>query len=370
MSVALARKNVFHQKGKMILSILSIGASLAMILILLGFREGLYAALTAYINNLNVDLIVAQDGVSGLVSSSSVLPSDIHGQLEDLAQAQEAGHIVVAGVIFNREDTKTPVVLIGYDPQAEMGQPWRLGEGRYLQAKGEILLDTWLAQRSGVKVGDRVDLLGREFKVVGFTRGTSSWMSPYVFIPLEDAQETLGLNGAVSFHLLRLRQGADRNLAIQVIKSHVQGVDVIRPDTIAETDRRVIAAVMDRPIVVLLLVAIIIGVAVMGLTAYTAVMNRMREYSLLKALGANSFQLNGIVFKESVYTGVLGLLAGTGLAYLSAFLIMANWPQFNVLIRPQSAFLGAALALVMIVFSSFLPARALGRIDPLLAFKA
>src|SRR3989337_3674151 len=100
MSALLARKNVFHQKGKLILSVLSIGASLAMILLLLGFREGLYSALTAYVDNLDVDLIATQSGNEGVVSANSVLPSGIHNELEELAGAEEAGHIVVAGVIF------------------------------------------------------------------------------------------------------------------------------------------------------------------------------------------------------------------------------------------------------------------------------
>lgn len=370
MSVPVARKNVFHQKGKLILGVLSIGAALAMILLLLGFREGLYAALTAYVNNLGIDLIVAQNGVKGIVSSSSSLPMDLHAEIEELADAKEAGHIVTAGVIFTRNDTKMPIILIGYEPKAGIGEPWKMGQGRSLQNDGEILLDTWLAQRAGVFIGDEVDLLGREFEVVGFTRETASWMSPYVFISLKDAQETLGLVNAVSFHLLQLQDGADSNLAMKAIESRVQGVEVIRPNDIADVDRRAIATVMDRPITVLLSVAIVIGIAIMGLTSYTAVTDRMREYSLLKAVGADRFQLVSLVVRESLIVGVISLAVGIGLSYFSASFIMANWPQFNVLIRSQDVALASAFALGMTLVSAFLPMRRLAAIDPLEAFKA
>jgi len=370
MSVPVARRNVFHHKGKLVLSVLSIGAALAMILLLLGFREGLYAAMTAYANNLGVDLIVAQSGVKGIVSSSSTLPIERHAQIEELAGAQEAGHIITAGVIFTRADTKMPVILIGYEPDANLGEPWKLGEGRTLLDNGEILLDTWLAQRAAVQVGDTVDLLGRQFEVVGLTRETASWMSPYVFISLKDAQETLGLVNAVSFHLLRLRDGAGEASARQAIEAQVDGVDVIRPNEIADVDRRAIAAVMDRPISVLLLVAIIIGIAVMGLTSYTAITDRIREYSLLKAVGASGFQLNRLIVTEGLTMGVISLSVGIGLAFLSASLIMANWPQFNVVIRAESVVLASLLALGMTLVSAFLPMRRLAGVDPIEAFKA
>ena len=161
MSVPIARRNTFFQKGKLILSVLSIGASLAMILLLLGFREGLYSALTAYVDNLDVDLIATQSGNEGVVSANSVLPSGIHDELEELADAQEAGHIVVAGVIFTIGDDKSPIVLVGYEPDSGLGDPWNLGEGRYLEQDDEIMLDSWLAQRSRIKIGDTVELYPR-----------------------------------------------------------------------------------------------------------------------------------------------------------------------------------------------------------------
>jgi putative ABC transport system permease protein len=127
---------------------------------------------------------------------------------------------------------------------------------------------------------------------------------------------------------------------------------------------------MDRPISVLLLVAIIIGIAVMGLTSYTAITDRGREYSLLKAVGASGFQLNRLIVTEGLVMGLISLLVGIGLAFLSASLIMAYWPQFNVVIRLQSLVSVSLLALGMTLVSALLPVRRLAAIDPLEAFKA
>ena len=370
MSVPIARRNTFFQKGKLILSVLSIGASLAMILLLLGFREGLYSALTAYVDNLDVDLIATQSGNEGVVSANSVLPSGIHDELEELADAQEAGHIVVAGVIFTIGDDKSPIVLVGYEPDSGLGDPWNLGEGRYLEQDDEIMLDSWLAQRSRIKIGDTVELLGREFKVVGLTSGTASWMAPYAFVTLPAAQQALGLVDSVSYHLLSLNDEASFGTAKDAIETRFPNVKAIQPSQIADTDRRAIAAVMDRPINVLLFVAVIIGVAVMALTSYTSIMDRLREYGLLKAVDARPLRLNIVVIQESLLNSSLGIIIGVALAYLSAALIMANWPQFNVTILPDSVWKIAVLGLIMTLVAAILPIRRLDRIDVLDVFKA
>ena len=341
-----------------------------MTLLLIGFREGLYAALTAYVDNLDVDLIVTQSGNEGVVSANSVVPGGIHNELEAITDAEEAGHIAVAGVVFIIDEDKSPIVLVGYEPDSGLGDPWNLGDGRYLEQDDEILLDTWLAQRSGVEIGDTVELLGSEFEVVGLTKGTASWMAPYAFVTLPAAREALGLVDSVSYHLLRLNDGANLDTAKDAIETRFPNVRAIEPDQIADTDRRAVAAVMDRPINVLLFVAVIIGVAVMALTSYTSIMDRLREYGLLKAVGARALRLNVIVIQESLLNSSLGIVIGVALAYLSAALIMANWPQFNVTILPDSVWKIAALGLIMTLVAAILPIRRMDRIDVLDVFKA
>ena len=54
-----------------------------------------------------------------------------------------------------------------------------------------------------------LEVLGREFTVVGLTRETSSWMSPYIFIKQEIAEKLLQTPGSASFYLLQLPEDAD-----------------------------------------------------------------------------------------------------------------------------------------------------------------
>lgn len=49
MNVPLARRNLLYETSKTVLNVLGIAATLALILLLFGLREGLYTTLTAYV---------------------------------------------------------------------------------------------------------------------------------------------------------------------------------------------------------------------------------------------------------------------------------------------------------------------------------
>jgi putative ABC transport system permease protein len=369
MEVPLVRRNLQHEKGKLALSVAGIAAAISLILILLGFRAGLYDSLSAFVDHVGADLIVAQSGTEGMFSASSILPLDIHDEAARAADAVEAGHIVVASVIFTRAGAKTPVLLTGYDPAAGFAAPWKLGAGRPVARSGEMVMDTWLADRTGTTLGDRVDLLGRAFEVVGLSRETSSWMSPYVFVTIEDAAASLGAPAMVSYHLLRLPVGASRVRAAAAIEAAVPGVDVLVPDDVAAADRRVVASVLDRPLVVMLVIGAVIGSAVIGLTAYAAVADRLRDYGVLKAVGAGGRRLAWLVVVETMYRSVLGYVFGVGLAFATASAIMAAWPQFNIVITPETVGQAGLASLAMTLIAALLPLRWLSRVDPVLVFK-
>jgi putative ABC transport system permease protein len=370
MAVPWTRRNLLYEKTKVILSVFGVAAALTLIVLLLGFRNGLYATLTAYIDNLGTDLIVAQSGVKGLFSSNSAVPLTIHEDLVTATGAVEAGHVVVADVIFAYGADKTPVLLVGYEPETGIGSPWKLDRGREVHSGNEVLLDLWLARRNGLDVGDQVQLLGRAFTIVGLTRETSSWMSPYVFVSLDAAERVLGLPGIVSFHLLRLPDGTKVGTAKATIEERFPGVEALTPSEMASTDRRILATVMDTPINVMLVISFVIGVAVMGLTTYTAVVDRVREYGVLKAIGARGGWLRRHVVQETFARTSLGFIVGAGLSYSTTELIMYLWPQFTIVIRPDTLLWVGAASLMMTLLASLLPIRRVIAIDPALVFKA
>ncbi|MDQ7027881.1 MAG: ABC transporter permease [Anaerolineae bacterium] len=368
MGVPLALRNLIHEPSKLILQIVGIAATLALIALLLGLREGMFTSLTAYINNTGADLVISQLGVKGFFSSNSAIPTALHEQLESNDSISEVRHIIVADVIFTQQSAKTPILLIGYNIDSAIGGPWNISEGRAVEGDDEILLDTWLAWRSNIKLGDAVSILGQDFMVVGLTRETSSWMSPYVFISQQAAETILQQPQTASFFLLNLKDTANANQVAQEIEAEFDGVSALTPDEMAAADRRVLATVLDAPINIMLFISTAIGIAVMGIITYGNIQARLQEYSVLKAIGANNAWLAWLVSRETLYRTGLGFIVGTGLAYLVAGLIMRAMPQFTIIIEPKMMFFVAIVALIMSLLAALLPIRQIAHIDPAKVF--
>lgn len=71
------------------------------------------------------------------------------------------------------------------------------------------------------------------------------------------------------------------------------------------------------------------------ITVYTATLERVREFGLLKAIGANMTQLVSTVFVQSFLTAGAGFIAGIVLAYLVSALVAKISPEILILIEPH-----------------------------------
>lgn len=367
MSIPLARKQLWHNKDKLILHVMGIAATIALIILLFGLREGMYTSVTAYIRNVDVDLVIVQTGNRELLTASSSLPASDHSEIERISDAETA-HVLIGDIIFTHAEHKTPVLLIGYNLQKGTGGPWNIADGRAVERDGEMLLDIWLANRSDIEVGDEIVVLGDTFRIVGLTRETSSWMSPYVFVSQSDAERLLQLPGGASFYLLRLNDSADLEATRSAIEASIEGVEVLEPEAVAAADRKILSTVFETPITVIITIGFGIGVLVMGLIVHIGIHEQMQEYGVLKAVGASGPWLRRLVFTETLYRAGLGFLIGVGLAYGVGQLIMRFLPQFTIAIRPESVGIVATATLMMAVLATVLPLRNVLRLDPNVVF--
>lgn len=369
MTIPLARRNLLYERGKLILSVLGIAASLTLMMLLFGFQNGLFAAASAYVESTGADLLVTQSGAQGVFAASTI-PAAVHDTLASTSGAVDIEHALVNGIIFTRGNFRMPVTLAGYDPKTGVGGPWKLGAGRGVQTDDEAVLDTWLAQRAGVGLNDSVNILGKRFQVVGLARETSSFIGAYIFISRSAAEQAMQRPGSASFYMLRLPKGADVQTVAKAIETQVQGVETMTPAENVSLYWKLLGSVLNAPINMMLLIGVFTGTAVMALTAYTAIVDRMREYGVMKAVGADRNWLRRQIISETLYRAVLGFVVGVGLAYAAAQLIMALFPQFTIIIRPEVVALTGVLTLAMTLSASLLPLRRIAALDPAMVFKA
>ncbi len=359
--VPLARRNLFAEPRRLAASAAGVGMAIMLILLLDGLWAGIEANITTYEDNVGADLYVAQPGTQNFFGAISVLPADT----VDTARADPAVDwaVAVRGYfsIVELHDTKVPTYVIGSTP-GERGGPWELRQGRAPMADDEVAIGSVMAKRHGLDVGDRLEIMGRAFTVVGTS--TDAFMASFVFMTHAATDQLLSSPGTTSFVLV----GTHDPAAVRA-RLAATGLSVLDRDQLARADLDLMARAYRVPLAVMRAVAFAIGSIVIALTAYTAIADRRREYGIVKAMGARAARLVSLAVEQTLIIAGVGLVAG-GLLFVAGRAVI-GWarPQFVILASPDSIGRAAAAALVMGLVAAIVPARRLARLEPANAYR-
>ncbi len=364
----LAFRNLWQQKFRLALSVGGVALSMMLIILLNGFLSGIYAQVTAYLDNTPADLIVAQDGVTNLLSATSLLPAGAADLARGVTGVAQVTPIVSQFLIFDLHDEKIVSYMVGYAP-GEGGGPWLLKDGRFPTDDDEVVLDWIMAAKHGIVLGDTIEILDEEFTVVGLSDGTNSWMASFFFIEKRAAQRLLMAPGADSFLLLTLDPGADAAVVRERLDRRLRDMEIVSKEAMRQNDLDILVKVFAAPLQMMVSIAFAVGTAILGMVIYTATVERTREYGVLKAVGAKNHHLYWLVTQQGLVTAVLGAALGIGLAGLVARGIMDNYPTFLIVLEPQVVIITSVSGLIMGILAALLPARIVARLDPARVFR-
>lgn len=364
----LAFRNLFQHKFRLLLSIGGVALAIMLIVLLNGFLSGIYIQVTAYLDNTPADLVIAQDGVTNLLSATSILPEETETLARGVAGIEQITPIISQFVIMDIHDKKVVAYLVGYE-QEFGGGPWELIAGGPPQEEDEIVLDWVMAQEHGFDLGDTVELLDEEFTVVGLSDGTNSWMASFIFIEKKAAERLLMIPNGSSFILISLKPGADRKTVLPRLERRLRDMEVVAVQTMKQNDLDLLVEVFAIPLRMMVSIAFAVGTAILGMVIYTATVERQREYGVLKAVGTKNLLLYWLVTVQGLITAAVGVGIGIGLAWLAAAWIMGAFPKFMIVLELQPVLITSLAGLIMGLLAAILPARQVARLDPAQVFR-
>ncbi len=362
----LARRNLLRDRTRFLLSVLGVAVSVGLILLLAGYRSGVYRQASAYLDNTPGTVVVAERGIRDFLGTSSVLPPGALEAIEATPGVDRVIPVVSQFVIFERHERKEGFFLIGYDPAAG-GGPWKLVEGREPTADDELVVDRTTARQHDMAIGDRLRLLDRDATVVGLSDDTTFWAGSIAFARLTTLESLLRAPGLRSFFLVTSEAG----ISPETLRDRlaIPGTEVLLKSDVVANDAKLMARVYDAPIGLMVAIAFVVGVLVVGLVIYTATIERRREYGALKAIGARNRTLYRVVTIQAVIAAVVGALVGIGLAYAAAAALMTWRPRFLVDIEPETIGIVLASSLLMALLAALIPARSVARLEPAEVFR-
>ena len=363
----LARRNLLKDKTRMALSVGGVALAVMLILVLNGFLDGLYAQITSYLDRTPGSVVVAQEDVVNLLGSTSLLPAGIESQAEAVRGVDEVIPILSQFVILDLHEKKQPAYLVGYDPDLG-GGPWELASGREPRTKKEMVFDRILASRHGLKIGDQVEVLGKDLTIVGLSNGTTSWMTSFFFLRKEAAEDLLLAPGASSFLLIKTSANADKGEVLQGL-NELSGVNALAKKEMGANDLNLFSKVFSAPLKLMSSIAFLVGTMIVGLVIYTITVERQREYGVIKAIGGTNRVLYRVVLFQTQAAAIIGAITGVLLAFTVSQAIMAARPQFLIVINPNDAGWALVSGLVMALIAAFFPARVVAGLEPAEVFR-
>ncbi len=291
--------------------------------------------------------------------------------------------------------------FIAFDPEAE-----DLNTISYLEAVSEgemfaaddptgMVLGAQLAQNLGAELGDRVvytatDRSGEIVAGLGRVRGILRTGAPsidvgMVLLPIEAARGVLGFASDEATQVAIFVTDHRRSEALAARLQEQVGDEVAaipwfegRPDLYA-----FIAMKVGGGVIMIGIIALMVAAGIFN-TVFISVMERLREFGIMMAVGFSPAKLFRLVVYESVWLGVIGLVLAGMLTigpylYLSRFGIdmgamlgnspteisgvaMATHLKFGI--YPENAVRIVALAFVAVVLAGIYPAWRAGRVRP------
>jgi putative ABC transport system permease protein len=362
--VAVGRRSLFVELRRALLGIGGVAATLLMVLLLDGVFAGAMRQITRYIDTSPADVIVAQASVRNMHMAASAVPLDAVEEIHAEPGVAWADPILYASTTLAAGDRRQLTYLIGFQP-GRNGGPVQLTAGGEPEA-GQIVLDSRAAADLGVGIGDEVAALGRRWQVAGLVTDMGNIVNTLAYVRFDDFAAARQAPGTASFILVGGNLPPDE-LATRV--EAATGLSALPRAVFSAEERQVVSDMAVEIMQIMTVAALLIGLAVVGLTLYAATLARLREIGVMKALGAGPVRLGRDVAAQAGWTVGLALAAALPLSLGIGSLVEAVTANVAIAVEAPSVLRAAVAAALVGGVGAVAPLVKVWRVDPASVFR-
>ena len=260
-------------------------------------------------------------------------------------------------------------------------------QGHLPSANDEVAIDQSTANREHLKVGQQIVIAGsapaRHYEISGIARfaGSESFGgSSVALLTTAEAQYVAGEPGEYD----SINVAASTGVSPQELAARVSAA--LPPTLIVRTGAQEAAnqtseleeklGFLRTFLLVFAYVALVVGAFIIFNTFSITVAQRVREFGLLRTLGASRSQLMRSVVAEGLLLGVagsvVGLLAGVALAPALDELFKAfgaDLPDNGTVLEARTVIVSLAVGVIITVLAGFFPAMRATRVPPIAAMR-
>jgi putative ABC transport system permease protein len=347
--------------------------------------------------NRNVDVAITPTRIFGSdTEGNAVTPNPLSGSLLKQVRgvpgvALAAGSVFEMGQIYDKDDD--PLITTGAPMFISDTSPRRFDafvyvEGHAPRDSREVALDKFSADKAGYELGDTVKLSGEgpqeSFRLAGiakFGEADSLGGAAVAIVTPPVAQRVLDLHDEFT----TIQVAAEPGTQPTELAAAIRAVVPARVATVRTGEQQAASDSQDIKdnlsflrtfLFVFAGIALFVGAFLIANTFSITVAQRVREFALLRMIGANRRQVLRAVVGEAFLIGfvgaVLGFLAGFAIAPgLKALfkLFGADFPANGIVLLPRTVIVSLLLGTVITLVSALSPALRATRVPPMAAMQ-
>lgn len=325
----LALKEVYRNRGRFLLVSLVIALITLLVLFIAALGEGLAIANRQYVGNLDAQLIVFREKSDYIIASSRLDPNTTRS-VRRVDGVADAGPIYTSSTEIVSTEKPLKVSLLG----AEAGFPGMpaIIEGRGLRGgeARETVIDRGVALRSGIKVGDTIEIRSTQgiddkfFRliVVGMVEGQSYFFQPTIFVPPATwekvrPQSAADLNDDIAYPNIIAVKVTDPN---QIDAAKARLLSLVKNVEVADIETTISNipgySAQQGTVQTQGFFTLLIGVLVIGGFFQIQILQKVPQIGVLKAIGSSNGVVGWAAVIQIIVVTAIGVAIGGGFTYL------------------------------------------------------
>jgi putative ABC transport system permease protein len=308
------------------------------------------------------------------VNSGGTLPIAYSDRVAGLEDVEWVEPIVRTGGLYTLEDGRyTGLQIVGLTRPDVWGGPWRFNTGSIsaLLDLEAITVDQMDLDILGTpEIGSISEINRGRIRIGAITQSIRGFEGAVVFTNIDKAREIGNIGPErCSNILVKVQAGFDVGDAAAKIAKLLPKATVMTAQDLSGSTRRYYLANtgIGGSIGFSTIVGTLVGIVIITLTMYTTVINRQKDFAVLRALGARRRDIGITILSQGLMIAGLGSVLGFFLLALFLYGTMdSSLPTYMPLWVPP---VHAAFTVALCIVSSLLAMRRAIGIEPATAFR-
>jgi putative ABC transport system permease protein len=374
MILTLAFRNLFHDRIRLIVTLVGILFSIVLVAVQLGLYLGARKMIVGMIDNAKGEIWITSFGAKSFEEAGILLgPRHRHAALAVPGVTAATPLLATFAEWRKPGGGSTTSVVVGTNIDDGGLAPWNVvaGSAERISDPDAIIVDkSYLADLGVTGIGDTAQIENGRVRINGLTDGIRSFtMAPYVFTTLNRARTLLGAPpDAYTFLLVQLEPGTNVEHVRTLLQARLDGTEVLTKAEFRNRslDQWLFSTGAGVALIGGAVLGLLVGTVIVAQTLYSSTKDHLNEFATLRALGSSSGYIHKVILAQAGLSALVGYALGMTIAMVIVW--FSERTALPILMTPGLATALLALTLFMCAISAVSAIMKVTKIDPAMVF--